>query len=174
MAEKLVLLTDTHIGSKTFNKIVFEKMMVYFETELFPYLIKHNVETVLHLGDLVHNRTLMDNDIDGQFKKRFFRWFEDNGVMLYCLVGNHDAYFKNTIEHNYQSANLREFKFVQVIEKPEVIKIGKYKIGFSPWICNYTEIHDIPKPEEVDILCGHFEIQGALMQGNSFSRKGLV
>lgn len=170
---RICLIGDTHVGAKNFNKTVFEKMMVYFETELFPYLIKHNVREVIHLGDLVHNRTLIDNDIDGQFKKRFFRWFEDNKIVIHCLIGNHDSYFKNTIEHNYQSANLREFKYVNIIEKSTILNIGKYKIGFMPWMTKYNEIYNIPKAKEVDILCGHFEIQGALMQGNSFSRKGL-
>lgn len=169
----LVCITDSHIGARIFNKTVFEKMMVYFETEVFPYLIENGIKNVLHLGDLVHNRTLMDNHIDGQFKKRFFRWFEKNKITIWCLVGNHDSYFKNTIEHNYQRANLKEFKYVKVIDKPLIQVIEKYKIGFMPWMTNVDEIHSIPKANEIDLLCGHFEIHGALMQGKSYSRSGI-
>ena len=88
----LAVISDTHIGARTFNKTVFSKMMVYFETEFFPYLKKHNIKEVLHLGDLVHNRTLIDNDIDGQFKKRFFRWFEEQCIIFVFRTRNNNLF----------------------------------------------------------------------------------
>lgn len=169
----VALISDTHFGSKTFNKAIFERMIAYFEQVFFPYVLKQKIKHVIHLGDLVHNRNLMDNWIDGQLKKRFFRWFENNQIELTCLVGNHDSYFKNTIRHNWQQANLREFEYVTVIEEITTKWIDEVNFGFVPWITAPKQLTQFPSPQKIDILAGHFEINGALMQGTMHSKVGL-
>lgn len=169
---KLVFLTDTHFGRKNFSKTFFKEMMDYYEQVFFPYLLDHKIKSVLHLGDLMDNRNITDNWLDGQLKKRFFGWFKENDVKLYCLVGNHDSYFKNTISHNWQQANLKEFDNVEVIDIICTSKIENYTIGFVPWLTSIEQVRLMPKPDKVDFLCGHFEISGALMQGNTYSKKG--
>lgn len=169
----IACISDSHIGRKMFSKSFFWQMMNYFETEFFPYLEKHKIKDILHLGDMVDNRNLIDNYIDGQFKKRFFKWLEERDITIHCLVGNHDSYYKNTIKHNYQQANLKEFKNVRVYDAIEIAIIGKYKVGMIPWLTRQDQIDEFPKPNEVDFLAGHFEVAGALMQGNLYSKKGL-
>lgn len=165
----IALITDTHFGCKSFSRPFFLKQMKYFEEEFFPFLLKNKIKNVCHLGDIVHNRNFIDLFIIQEMRNKFFQFFDDNQINFYSLVGNHDSFFKNVIKYNFQN-NLKEFEYVKVIDEPQIIKIEGYKIGFIPWICQNLEI-DYSK--EVDFLCGHFELNNFLMQGNHYSKKGL-
>ena len=169
----VALISDTHCGVKSFNRQVFERQMEYFEQIFFPFVLKNKIKTVIHLGDLVHSRKLIDNWIDGQFKKRFFKWFDENQVQLICLVGNHDTYFKNTVEHNWPRANLKEFEYSEIIDTPTIKIIEGNRIGFMPWMVSLDDIDSIPPIDKVDVLMGHFEMTNVLMQGTTMSRNGL-
>ena len=173
--EKIICISDTHIGAKAFSKSVFENMMTYFESELFPYILKHDIKYVIHLGDLVHNRNFMDNYINQEFKRRFFQWFEDNCIKLFCVVGNHDMYFKNTMKYNYHEGNLKEFSTVQIVDRVSMCNymLPNVRIGFVPWLITDENFKDLPPPSDVDLLIGHFEISNMRMQGNSYSKHGL-
>lgn len=167
----IALISDTHFGINSFNRIKLDHALKYFEEIFFPYLIKNKITEVIHAGDMVHNRNFMDLLVMDKIKERFFQWFDDNCVTLYALVGNHDSFFKSKIETNFQKTNLKEFKYVITIDSPTIINFGSLNIGFVPWIASTTQ--DIPfKPEEIDILAGHFEINGVLMHGNSYSSSG--
>lgn len=163
------VISDTHFGAKNFNKSVFEMQMLFFEKQFFPWILKNKVTDVLHGGDLFHNRNIIDLYLLQQIKRRFFKWFEDNGVKLHVIIGNHDSYFKNTIEHNGLVENTREFLNVIVYEKPTTITVGKYKIGMVPWVTDHASI-DLPK--KVDILFGHFDIQTFPIMTGVFSADG--
>lgn len=169
----ILILGDLHIGIKSFSKTFFEQQMSYFENVVFPYIEKHDIKNVIQLGDLSHNRNLTDNHIDQSFKHRFLGWFEDNMVNFYTLTGNHDIYYKNTIEYNWQIANIRGYEYVHPITSPTIVRMGNYNIGMIPWMCHPNDIDNMPKPENVDYLMGHLEVEGALMHGNHYSTGGL-
>lgn len=50
---KAVILNDTHFGYKNDSCIVLDYFLEFFSEELFPYLKKHNIKTIFHLGDLL-------------------------------------------------------------------------------------------------------------------------
>jgi len=169
----IALITDSHFGLYNFNKTKFYRMMDYFDNVFFPYVLENNIKDVIHCGDLVHNRVVMDNYIDGQIKKRFFKWFVKNKVNLHCIVGNHDTYYKNDIEHNWTRANSMEFlPYIKVYDKSTIIKIGNYTLGLVPWLPDIDMIKTIPSKDEVDILLGHFEVDGAMITISQTSKKG--
>lgn len=162
-------ITDTHFGNKSFNKIVFESMMLFFETQFFPWCIKNNVKNVIHCGDLVHNRNMIDLWINQQIKSRFFRFFEDNNINLHILVGNHDLYFKSSMDVNYLAENTNEFKHIHVYDEQEKIQIGKYSFLMIPWVINTKEFKF---KETADICCGHFETIGFKMTSSMYADDG--
>ncbi len=165
----IALITDTHFGSKNFNKSVFKSQMDWFQNQFFPYLIEHKIKDVIHLGDFVHNRNTIDLIILQDLKQNFFKWFEDNDIKLHIIVGNHDTQYKSTLEYNFYKENTIEFKNVVVYEKDTILKLGKYKIGMIPWI---VETKSWTPPKGCDILCGHFEIKDFPMMKNIFSHEG--
>ncbi len=168
----IVFVSDTHFGAKANNKDLFERKMQFFEKQFFPYILQHkeNIEAVIHCGDLMHNRKWVDNFILQSVKSRFTDFFEREKINLYLLMGNHDTYFKNSREYNSLDFNFREYNYITIINKPITTTIGKYKIGFSPWIIEKREFRNIPK--NVDVLVGHFEIKEFLFENpNQFQTK---
>lgn len=163
-------LADSHFGAKSFHKTIFGQMMLFFEEQFFPWCLKNGVKNVVHCGDFVHNRNIIDLWINQEIKSRFFKWFEDNGVNLHIIVGNHDSYYKNTIEYNYLSENTKEFSHVHVYQEQEKIKIGKYTFLMVPWIVNE---HSFRFEDSADICVGHFEMSGFKMTSQMFSTGGL-
>lgn len=163
------LISDTHFGAKSFNKNVFETMIGFFENQFFPWCLKNNVKHVIHNGDLVHNRNMIDLWINQQIKTRFFNWFEDNGVHLHILVGNHDLYYKTSMEFNYLAENTKEFKTIHVYNEQEKIQIGKYTFLMVPWVVNSK---DFKFKHAADICCGHFETIGFRMNGQMYANDG--
>ncbi len=162
-------ITDTHFGSKSFNKTVFESMMTFFEEQFFPWCLKNDVKNVIHCGDLVHNRNMIDIWINQQIKSRFFRFFQDNNINLHVLVGNHDLYYKSSMEVNYLVENTREFSNIKVYNEQEKIQIGKYTFLMIPWVINNTNFEF---KDTADICCGHFETIGFKMTSNMYADDG--
>ena len=99
-------------------------------------------------------------------KRNFIEPIIKQGITCYLITGNHDSYYKNTIELNA----LRELfgtgyeeNFV-IIEKPTDVKFGTKNFLLVPWIPTDETgwIYDVEN-SYADICCGHFEIVGAKM-----------
>jgi len=163
------ILSDIHFGQKAFNKSVFEMQMYFFEKQFFPWCLKHGVKYVLHGGDLFHNRNIIDWYIMTEVKKRFFQWFDDNGIEFHTIVGNHDSYYKSTIETNSPCATTAEFKNVHIYSKQTVIQLGKYTFGMVPWI---IDEHNAVLPKDVDVILGHFEAKDFQLMKGIYSTDG--
>jgi DNA repair exonuclease SbcCD nuclease subunit len=165
----IAFVGDTHFGAKNFSKSVFETMMEFFESQFFPFLLKHGVKEVFQVGDLVHNRNQIDLWLLQELKERFLRWFDENGVRLHCVIGNHDSYYKNTLSHYFHKENVKEFENVLVYDEVTVVEVEKYLIGVVPWQVNGPRVPDI----KADLLCGHFDISGIPIMKNIFSSGGI-
>lgn len=164
----IAFITDTHFGSRSFNKSLFEMQMQFFEKQLFPFLLKNGVKDVVHTGDCFHNRNIVDWYIFNGVKKRFFKWFEDNDIRLHLLVGNHCSYYKSTIETNSLTETTKEFSRVKVYDTPETTKIGPYTFHFMPWIVDESKV-TFP---DADVLCGHFDVSGLQLMRGIYSTDG--
>ena len=166
----IAVFTDPHFGNKGHDIIMFEQQMKFFETQFFPYVKEKNIKFVLCCGDFYHDRNKVDWYIQNELKKRFFQWFDDNGVELHALVGNHDTYYKTSLTQNSLSETTKFFKNVHAYTKPSKIKVGKYTIGLNPWI---IDVKNPKLTEKVDILLGHFDIVGFPMMKGIHSKEGL-
>lgn len=165
----IAIISDTHFGQKSFSKSIFETQMEYFEQEFFPYILKNKIKNVFHLGDIVHNRNTIDLWILQELKTRFFKWFDNNGVKLHLLIGNHDLYYRSTLDYSFQKENLKEFFNCIIYDKETIIEIDRYTIAMVPWICD-TDSYILP--ENVDIFFGHLEMRAFPMMKNIVSHDG--
>ena len=71
-------------------------MFQFFDEQFFPYLIENDIKTVFHLGDVFDRRKFINMNTLHTVRTRFFKRFEELGVNLHVIPGNHDCYFKNT------------------------------------------------------------------------------
>jgi len=54
----VAVITDTHFGVKNDDPIFLEAYLSYFEEQVFPYLLKNDIKTVIHMGDVLDRRTV--------------------------------------------------------------------------------------------------------------------
>ena len=62
--------------------------------------MKHNIKTVIHLGDVMDRRKFISYKILNDFRERFIKPIVDRNIDIHAIVGNHDTYFRNTNEIN--------------------------------------------------------------------------
>lgn len=169
---KLLIIGDTHFGAASSSKKLFDKKMEYFKTEVFPLIKERGITSVIQLGDLFHSRGSTDNYILYHFQKEFRKWFEDNQVHLYSLIGNHDTVFKNTRTPNIQESVFKKSMFCHSIVNEDIIEIEGTVVHFVPWIIDpANDFHDYSK--KVDFAVGHFALDGALMEGTMTAKEGM-
>lgn len=168
---KIVILADLHFGVRNDSIHFHEYYEKFFSESFFPYLIQHNIKHVMQLGDIFDRRKYSNHFTLEQSKRYFFSKFEDYGIHLYTLVGNHDLYYKNTTEISTSSLFLSQFKNITVIDSPGIYNILGEEFTVIPWICdnNYQQCIDLIELNKTNICLGHFEIEGFKMYKGGIS-----
>ena len=115
---KVAILGDTHIGvrgdSATFHNY-FEK---FYSNVFFPYLKKHNIDTVFQVGDMFDKKKNVNFFSLSRSREYLFDKAEKNGINIICNVGNHDTFFRNNNSISAPDLLLRDYNNVNVIDEP--------------------------------------------------------
>lgn len=164
---KIAILGDTHFlvrnGSKSFNSY-FEK---FYDTVFFPYLKNNNIKTVIQLGDIFDNRKVTHIQGLSECKKYFFDKFDEYGIQLNIIIGNHDSFFKDTILVNSPQLLLDgKYSNIKIFASPEEIEIfPEVKCLMLPWICkeNYNTFLNSLQTAKTDVCFGHLELKDFAM-----------
>jgi DNA repair exonuclease SbcCD nuclease subunit len=97
-------------------------------------------------------------------------------MQLHALIGNHDAFYKNTNDINSMNEimSMADLKSIKYYSSPDHIEIDGLKIALLPWICsgNYQESIDFIKNSDAQILLGHLELTGFEMHKGMISENG--
>lgn len=172
---KVAIVGDTHVGMRK-DSLKFHKHASKFFSMLFDYLDKHNIKTILQLGDLFDSRKSINPYSVAESKKYFFNKFlHDTGIEMITLLGNHDIYWRESLSVNSPTEVLGPEFNINIVDKPTTLKIGNIHCDFIPWMCdeNYEECIDFMKKSSSDYCFGHFEIAGAKMYKGAESHSGL-
>lgn len=175
---KIMIFTDTHIGARSGSKIFREMFKEYYNNVVFPYIKKHGITDVLHLGDFFDDRNKISlHDID-YIKTDYIPNFQATGATMHILAGNHDVAFRNTNAINSLSIFKGVDGFKIYDEEIEVLDFDGVKFVMCPWVnnTNHDGFMETLKhyANKNHILCGHFEIEGALMyKGSTVCERGL-
>jgi len=173
---KLALITDTHFGGRNDSQIFNDYFFKFWEEEFFPTVLKKKIKKVIHLGDIFDRRKFANIKTLNSFRERFIEWFEKNGVELHIIVGNHDVYYKDTNRVNAPKEILgNRYKKVKIYEEPEIVKFGKTKILFLPWINreNGEKSMELIDSKAASVVMGHLELSGFKMYRNSVCYHGM-
>jgi DNA repair exonuclease SbcCD nuclease subunit len=171
---KIALITDTHFGIRNDSPLFVDHFLKFFEDVFFPYLDKHNITEVIHLGDLLDRRKFVNINILSQVKSRFFTPFNEGKYNLHCIIGNHDTYYRNTNDLN----SVRELfnkDNITIYDKPQVVSICDLDLAFLPWINKSNEEESLKfiKKAKSDILMGHLELKGYQVLRGVKSEEGI-
>jgi DNA repair exonuclease SbcCD nuclease subunit len=159
---KVAIITDTHFGFKKGNKIFHDYFQKFYENVFHPYLIKNNINTVIHLGDSFDNRKGIDYWSLKWAQDIFYNTLETLGITVYNIVGNHDIYYKNTNSLNSLEYLLQDYDNVIKISSPTEVNIDGLDILFLPWINQENEKTTFNLIQNTTCQCamGHLELQG--------------
>ena len=169
---KIAVIGDTHFGARGDSPLFLNHFLKFFEEQFFPYIKENGITKVLHLGDLFDRRKFVNFNTLHHTKKRFIDWFDQNGVELHCILGNHDVFYKNTNRLNSPKEVLAEcHPSFHLYEDAEEVCFNGATILMVPWINeeNKDRFMQKIKDTKATILAGHLELSGyEVMPGVKF------
>ena len=172
---KIGLITDTHYNFRKANKAFHEYFAKFYDEIFFPTLKKNKIKTVIHLGDAFDNRKGVDYWALDWAKENVYDRFQDLGITVYNIVGNHDAYYKNSNEINAIDTLLQQYFNVVRVSKPAEYIIEGMKTVLLPWICtdNEKETFELLDETEAKVVFGHLELNGFSVYPGHIHEEGL-
>ena len=166
---KIAVLNDTHCGVRNSSDVFLDYQQRFYERVFFPYLEKHGIKQILHLGDYYDHRKYVNFKAQNQNRKTFLEPMRDLGITMDIIPGNHDVFYKNTNELCSLKELLGYFTSnVNIIMEPRVMDYDGLRIGLVPWINNenYASSMRFIETCEADWLGAHLELNGfELMKG---------
>lgn len=172
---KIALITDTHYNFKKANKNFHDYFAKFYRDVFFPYLEKNNIKIVIHLGDAFDNRKGVDYWALKWAKENVYDKFNEQGVTVYSIVGNHDTYYKNTNDINSIDTLLNEYNNIIKISSFEEFNIDGLDIAFIPWICsdNKEDIFKKINETKAKVAFGHLELNGFVVFPGQYQKSGI-
>ena len=170
---KIAIITDTHFGARNDNQNCNDFFYKFYENIFFPTLKEMGITTCVHMGDVVDRRKYISFKTANDFRKRFIGSFQELGIDIHIIIGNHDTYYKNTNEVNSMEELVGSDRF-NIYTGPMVVEFDGCSIQFMPWINvnNYDESMDALKNSPAQILMGHLEVSGFEMHKGHTSDSG--
>jgi len=172
---KIAIVGDTHWGARNSSKIFNDYFIKCWDEFYIPEFQKHGIKHIVQLGDLFDIRKYTANYILKEVKDKHFNKIRDLGFEYHTLAGNHDLYWRESLEVVTQELVLNEYNNVFVYTKPDTINIGGTTIDIIPWICkeNSSVVFDFIKNSKSDLCVGHFEFAGFAMYRGQEANDGI-
>jgi DNA repair exonuclease SbcCD nuclease subunit len=174
---EVAIVTDTHFGIKKNSRLFHDYFEKFYRDTFFPEIDKRNIDTLLHLGDVFDVRKGIDYWALDWAKRVFFDPLRERGIAVSILVGNHDSYYKNTLEINALELLLSEYENVYIYTEAKMLELSGVQICMVPWLCesNVESFENILGKSDLKIkyCMGHFEIAGFYVNSMWKCEKGI-
>lgn len=160
---QIAILGDTHFGMRGDSPAFHEYYRRFYGEIFIPECKKRGIEHVIQVGDLFDRRKFINYHTLALASEYFFDELMMAGIHLWAIVGNHDIYYKNTLEINAHRLLLgHDRPEITIIDSPITESFNGCNIDLIPWICqdNEQEILDFIKRSKSQVCCGHFELSG--------------
>ena len=173
---KVAVISDTHWGVRNDNVAFMDMTKSFLDNVFFPYLKKHKIEHVIHLGDLVDRRKQISYYTANRLRNDFLNRLADLHIQCHLIVGNHDCYYKNTNQVN-ALAELVDGIYPSMtvhVNCEQSVSIGGHEVLLVPWICadNREQTLKTIQESKAAVCMGHLELEGFEMFRGSVSTHG--
>ena len=172
----VAILNDTHFGAKNSSNTFIKYQEDFYNEIFFPYLKKHKIQRILHLGDYAEHRKFINIKALESNKKHFLDRLVTDGITMDIIPGNHDVYYKSSnalcsldlIFHGYEDN-------VNLFHEPVHLDYDGFKIAFIPWISpeNKERIMKFVKASKAPLCAGHFEFTGFELYPGILAQTGM-
>lgn len=167
---KVALITDTHWGVRNDSQVFLEYYKKFYTECFFDYLDKHDIKSIIHLGDIVDRRKYINFVTLRALKDIFVDPCSQRDIDLHVIIGNHDIPYRNSNNINamrevFEHGSNQIIKFY---DSPTDINVGGLDIALVPWINpeNEVETMNFLKNTKSQVCLGHLELIGfEMMRG---------
>lgn len=158
---KLAIVGDLHFGVRGSSDVMFYHQKRWIDTFL-AYLKDNKIKTVLQLGDLFDSRKAINLKSLKFVRDELFVPLRELGFQFYTLIGNHDIFYRESLDVNSSGLLLNEFENVHVVENPTTLEFGGLKFDLIPWMAKSNEeaCRSFIEASDSEYCLGHFEITG--------------
>lgn len=171
---KIAILGDTHFGMRNDSPVFHDLYKQFYTNTFLPHLEEHGIKTVLQLGDLFDRRKYINFHTLKLAREYFFDPLLNRDIELITLLGNHDVYYKNTLEVNSSELLLDWYPNIEIVREPTTKQFQSIEMDLIPWVCedNEEEIKTHIKESTAEFCAGHFELQGFEMDRGMICHEG--
>jgi DNA repair exonuclease SbcCD nuclease subunit len=172
---KTAIITDIHFCIRNGSPYYAERYRLFFENIFFPYIDKHNIKTILCLGDTFEDRKNLNILGLKSAREMFFDEALKRDIKIISILGNHDVFFRNTNEVNSMDIIESSYKNVYIVNEYEEFKFGNKIFGMMSWVNNENldrNLERIKSTSNADFLLMHAEIVGFEMTKGNVADKG--
>ncbi len=172
--EKVIFLGDAHIGARNDSPLFHDRFELFYD-HMFQYMIDNNITRIVQFGDLFDRRKYVSFVSLKRAREYFFDKLRLHKFEMVVFLGNHDVFFKNTLEVNSPSLLLQDYSEITVVDTPTELEIGSVKLLMLPWICgdNFAHTMDTIEKTKATFCLGHFELSGFEMAKGTVCDHGL-
>lgn len=173
---KIALLNDTHCGARSSSNIFIKYQEDFYKDVFWPYLEKHGIDRIIHLGDYYEHRKFVNFKALESNNKVFIDELEARNTQMDIIPGNHDVYYKNTNELCSLQPLMGHSDFVNIHMEPVTLTFDdEMAIDLIPWINseNYSGVMDFIQKSESKVCMGHFEFSGFEMYPGQLAQHGM-
>lgn len=173
---KTALITDTHWGVRNDSQVFRSMMERFYQETFFPYLKKHRIKTIFHLGDIVDRRKYINYVTLNSFRNNFVLPCIENDIDLHVIVGNHDVPYRNSNDINAMAELFGGLhQNVNFYSECTDITFGGTKIAIVPWInsSNYDRSLEFINKTKANIVFGHLDLNGFEMHRGLWQTGGM-
>ena len=159
---RVAIITDTHYGARKGSQLFHDYFEKFYNDVFFPVLYSEEIDTVIHMGDAFDSRRGIEFRSLEWAKRVVFNPLKEQGIAMHLMVGNHDAYYKNTNEINSLDLLLGEYDNVISYNTTTEVKIDNLDILFVPWITEENKQHTFThlRNTKCEVVMGHLELNG--------------
>jgi len=172
---RIVCITDTHWGIRGDNLTFLDYHKQFLDTVFFPFIDKHKIKKVFHLGDLVDRRKYINFYTATRLREDFLEPLQSRGLDFDIIAGNHDTFYKSTNQINALNELVTgAFPSFSVYTEPTEIEVQGTKILLLPWINqeNQEKSFALINKTKAQICFGHLDLTGFEMRRGVIEHDG--
>jgi len=172
--QKLAQFTDIHYGARDANKehgpIHNQDCHDFVEFFCDEVTSDKDIDALGFWGDWNQNRSAINLETL-KFAYEGAKKIDSLGLPVYCTLGNHDLYRRNSREiHSLHF--FEQFKNFHLIEEPTVVENKGFKDFLVVPFLMHGEYADLVKFNKIPIWFGHFEFNGYEITGHGMEMTG--
>jgi DNA repair exonuclease SbcCD nuclease subunit len=172
---RICLLGDCHFGIRGDSKFFHDYFEKFYSTVFFPTLDERGVRTIIQLGDIFDRRKYVNFFTLAESRRYFFDECAKRNIKLHVLIGNHDIFWRESLDVNSPDLLLKDYDNICLWKNPGTLEIDGIKFDMIPWMCkeNEKEVFEFIQRSSSPICFGHFELSGFQLMRGVESHEGI-